>query len=1180
MKPRLILPLRVDALLLARDKMVVEASADFSRLPFASINRDINGDVPYSCEAIASQPLQNLNLRLPAGVHLHWALPAALCEAEHRPTGPRFPAVPNRWLVARWADGVAPEAWVVESDYLHPETDERRFGCVTHPAEPGSGRHPFRYLGRTVEFARWREGADADAEYLDELTAVGYGDPTFASFYPNCQSVFGFHDPNPPADRAIRYAVLGWYSRPKQDFLAHAHRVIAAEHAGSRKPSSFLRALEARFGWSIHQLDSPASPQTTCCLGVLHVTPEAADPTLPADAGDVDVWVGNTGSEALAACLADAIAPNAPEVEEQLDSILFDPTLQHRRLDFGFKLQEARHERGFRACFGGKLWTLQASPEAEKARIPAAEQARPPSWTNGALQDLNTVQVQLDAAIAELRGLRFRLYADWIKYQMCCYPPPGSDRVYPDADEVRDFIERGTLQQCEHLQITVGKLDGRVARLTAQIRARLRREGAQFTLGDKAAPRCWEPTEPVVLLAGTPMAAPERQQRASDAPLRCLVGSILDLDSIDLAGFERAISVLGDLGGHPFIRYQTSAPCNPLILEWEVEFFPFLDKSNFTPREGDRPYDPDFIESNYEFNDRETDLTLRDERDRNTTIASVYSGRSLLVPSAGSVLQAALDTFLYRALAEEGFWPEGPPPEEDKRAAIGGDLSSIRAWVEARSAPTPEQRFRDPLYSAVLAYERLVELPHMSQSLSGFNDALVMRRRTMQLPIADPVGFPEYAAFAERVAAAVGRDVRSAPIPQSAFTPVRAGDLKIVRLRLVDTFGQIRDVGVAHTRGAQSLPPDPDTGNLRLPPRIPQPARLDFRWMDAGSPDQQSHEHPDSSPICGWVLSNHLDDSLMIYDASGEALGSIAAAEDPERANRCRWDSAPGQTERAHDPSQIRDPSLRRVVEFIVASGPAFLEDFLSTLDLTLEYIEPESFAQRQELALLIGQPLALVRARVSLQLAGVPAIHEGWSALHGDLSRTERQTDAYTAVRIPIRIGEFRQLGDGLVGYWLEESDGSLGQTFYAPQVDLVAESAIDRAPHIEGRHDPILRRSFEDPPQILTMLIDPRGKVHASTGLLPTKALELVPSHVAQALRSLAVTFLSAPVLTPRGSLQLTLPPERGYAWSWSQRIGPAWSNVTGADIARTDTKATFTDQLVIAEGWLRLSPTEPTS
>ena len=52
---------------------------------------------------------------------------------------------------------------------------------------------PFRYLGRKKSLADWQEN-DPKAKYLRLLTAVGYGEPTFAAFYPNCHSVLGFDD--------------------------------------------------------------------------------------------------------------------------------------------------------------------------------------------------------------------------------------------------------------------------------------------------------------------------------------------------------------------------------------------------------------------------------------------------------------------------------------------------------------------------------------------------------------------------------------------------------------------------------------------------------------------------------------------------------------------------------------------------------------------------------------------------------------------------------------------------------------------------------------------------------------------------------------------------------------------------------------------------------------------------
>ncbi len=60
-----------------------------------------------------------------------------------------------------------------------------------------------------------------DGEYLEQLTAVGYGEPTFAAFYPNCQSVFGFYDDDDSAENldGLKYDVIGWYSEAQQHHL-------------------------------------------------------------------------------------------------------------------------------------------------------------------------------------------------------------------------------------------------------------------------------------------------------------------------------------------------------------------------------------------------------------------------------------------------------------------------------------------------------------------------------------------------------------------------------------------------------------------------------------------------------------------------------------------------------------------------------------------------------------------------------------------------------------------------------------------------------------------------------------------------------------------------------------------------------------------------------------------------
>jgi hypothetical protein len=66
--------------------------------------------------------------------------------------------------------------------------------------------------------------------------------------------------------------------------------------------------------------------------------------------------------------------------------------------------------------------------------------------------------------------------------------------------------------------------------------------------------------------------------------------------------------------------------------------------------------------------------------------------------------------------------------------------------------------------------------------------------------------------------------------------------------------------------------------------------------------------------------------------------------------------------------------------------------------------------------------------------------------------------------------------------------------------------------------------------------------------------------------------VTFLSAPILTDRGSLNLPLPDEPGYVWTWIDKKNGAWH--TEAKIGTVNPQAAFTARQEIKEGWLKLS------
>ena len=322
------------------------------------------------------------------------------------------------------------------------------------------------------------------------------------------------------------------------------------------------------------------------------------------------------------------------------------------------------------------------------------------------------------------------------------------------------------------------------------------------------------------------------------------------------------------------------------------------------------------------------------------------------------------------------------------------------------------------------------------------------------------------------------------------------------------------------------------------------------------------NDHPATTPICGWLLPNNLDSSLMVYDAQGKGLGIIDV--------QAQWRSMPG-SDLALDVEGIQNPYLKRMVRYLTAQGPAFVTAFLSAVDNALETIDPESFAQNEGLALLMGSPIALVRASLSLELQGLPVDSQNADALYTYTRTQKRTTDAFEQVSFPIRIGEYAQLNDGLVGYWKENADGSYADNiFYAPQSQSVENDKI--VTHADG--PVVLERSVHSSAQNLAILLDPRAQIHATTGILPTKSIDIPPDQYAAALQAIEVTFLSTPILTNPDVFRLPLPEEPGYAWSWLEKQGTQW--LSPGSTLPFDPYNTFAETQSIREGWLKLSQT----
>ena len=180
----------------------------------------------------------------------------------------------------------------------------------------------------------------------------------------------------------------------------------------------------------------------------------------------------------------------------------------------------------------------------------------------------------------------------------------------------------------------------------------------------------------------------------------------------------------------------------------------------------------------------------------------------------------------------------------------------------------------------------------LSQALGGFNSALITRLQVLQIPIEDLLATDqvktfrhftsEVANFTSEVATKVGPHHPSAPLSSKVFSPIRSGRLSLNGIRLIDTFGQQWDApleGAALAIGNGFTDPA-FPGAVYLPPRFVSPMSLTFRWLAAlsrqnGADEVEMNSAPVSSPICGWIIPNNFENSLMVYDSQGQALGSI-----------------------------------------------------------------------------------------------------------------------------------------------------------------------------------------------------------------------------------------------------------------------------------------------------------------
>ena len=142
--------------------------------------------------------------------------------------------------------------------------------------------------------------------------------------------------------------------------------------------------------------------------------------------------------------------------------------------------------------------------------------------------------------------------------------------------------------------------------------------------------------------------------------------------------------------------------------------------------------------------------------------------------------------------------------------------------------------------------------------------------------------------------------VRSPPICRSLLF---GGTIDVLELRAVDAFGRTLPIPVDEMRTTATLEVAGTPGAIAIPPRVQHGARWLFR-LDRSRPPadrrpcrrRRGVRRPDGrrrgvTPIAGFLLPDHMDESLEFFDRDGKPIGELIH---DAVSDAVAWEPAPG----------------------------------------------------------------------------------------------------------------------------------------------------------------------------------------------------------------------------------------------------------------------------------------------
>lgn len=1148
------------------------------------------------------------------GIYLHWAIPDGLTHGVRNQSGTiDFPLVPNRWLVVRYSSGMPlnTTSWVIESDYLDPVAGSNSY------IDPFASTAQVTRIGRSMPLSSWQE-QNTNKLFLK---ATGPDGITFAAWQPGVNNVFSFFDntiitPSDP-DPTLYYLVVGWYSDANEDPLSRQFWSSAEEW------QQLMEALR----WQVEFPNTVLNLPSNCIFHGMTMAIPWQNTVAPAPAftpgaqpgvtskqliDGFNLAIANTSVEALAALIKKELPASANAspallgmLSEYLEAFQYnflrDVDSLHGKSEMNSKL----FQESFSKVKGGVLFEAtedgiitDSNNQAMRQYETALWNQETAGWQNFAIWWMQNY-LKNNTVVSGMTASDISSFTNYLNsiansavnnppFQQFCYinlngtmtltsqSSNASDTLYTMTG-AKTYADTPFWEPMEPVLMISGAGrsnkhgdDGRYnenGNLTCRYTFQLVRPLSQYSI-TSSSPVLLNNPQPVTttalpngvsdILNEVPYFIPYNlSEFVISSPFTDTQISDINTLSSDLSQFYTYFT--GSLPS-PMAYVIWSQAWAPLFLDWEINWLQTpLDKMNLWEFDG-----------NFDFNFTGTSSDL--------LAPVIFRNRTLITPQAINVFGSTLSNYIANNALRESSGQEAGTPAAD--AALATNIASVTAWLQD------------------LSQQDLI-----SQSLGSINDQLV--NRCERLAVWPQGGSVQY----------YGNKTGIVPIfdlpngnTSPWFYPIRAGFFYFSKLQLVDCFGQTLDL-------LQTLNPTTPPNNLpaigrglntdlsiagspyaiKQSPRMVQPSKIEFNLVDSTNDTQLVKLVQAANPVCGFLLPNHLDKSLMFYDQAGQPLGQVAYVVSGTSSSAI-WLPAPGSATPITAAVDIPDAHLRNIALGLVntsTNGGDNLQQLLLAIDSTLWTIDPLGTKADEGMSVLIGRPLAVVRASLQYQQQGLPYLPQNWQAWNNgnplpDWQITNlwnglqpignyplrSQIPDVTGITIDVKLGNSERKDDGLLGYW-NAGCTQFNAAYEAGSTASATTSYI--APIASGNY---LQVSLDPSQQtFVTMLLDPRGKVHAYSGMLPIETMSIPNAFIQSAIEAMAVTFNVGPVLTSTGAVSIPTPNVNSGNWQWLQKGDPNWSASAGIWVTTNVDAALQEPQLdnvpdVIKQGWITLN------